>query len=83
MAALWIEFRCPEHGIERFRIKIIKKYNVNTRLISPKFRTRPKHELSGIIVGRNVNYSEAKDYLIQYFKQVGLLGNVISIRFQR
>lgn len=83
MAALWVEFRCPEHGLERFRIKIIKKHNVNTRLISPKFRTRPRYELSGLIVGRNVNYSEAKDYLVQYFKQVGLLSNVISIKFQK
>jgi len=82
MTALWVEFRCPQHGLERFKIKIIRKHNVTPNLIKPKFRTRPKHELSGIIVGRKVEPTEARDFLIKYFRQTGLMENVLSIKVQ-
>lgn len=82
MAALWVEFKCPQHGLERFKIKVIKKHNVTPHLIKPKFRTRPKYELSGIIVGRRVEITEAKDFLIKYFRQSGIMENVLSIKVQ-
>lgn len=83
MANLLIELKCPDHGMERFAVKVVRKYNVNPTVIMPKYRTRPKHELSGIIVGRNVHYSEARDYLMQHFKETGLIDSVISVRVQR
>jgi len=79
---LLVECVCPEHGLERFKIKIIKKYNVNPQTIMPKYRTRPKHELSGLIIGRNVNQTEVKDYLVQYFRNAGFMDKIISMRFQ-
>jgi len=79
---LWVEFRCPEHGLERFKIKVIKKYNVNPALIMPKFRTRPKYELSGIVVGRNVQETEITDYLAHYFREAGLMERVLSMRLR-
>lgn len=75
-----VEIRCPQHGLERFKIKVIKKYNVNPEVIAPKYRTRPKYELSGLIVGRNVNNTEIKEYLIEYFKELGLIERVLSIK---
>lgn len=80
MTSLWVEFKCPEHGLERFKIKVIKKYNVNPELILPKFRTRPKYELSSLVVGRNVREDEIKDYLIHYFRQAGLMDKILSMR---
>jgi len=80
--SLWIEYRCPEHGLERFKIKVIKKYNVNPELIAPKFRTRPKYELSSVVVGRNVQEREIQDYLVQYFQHSGLIDRVVSMRLQ-
>lgn len=82
MTNLWVEFRCPEHGLERFKIKIIKKYNVNPEVIMPKFRTRPKYELSGIVVGRNVREDEITDYLSRYFREVGIMERVLSMRLK-
>ncbi|MEM3616530.1 MAG: hypothetical protein QXJ31_01270 [Candidatus Bathyarchaeia archaeon] len=82
MSWLIVELKCPEHGLERFKIKVIKKYNINPRQIMPKFRTRPKHELSGIVVGRYVHEKEIRDYVIRYFAQTGLLDNVLSIRLK-
>jgi hypothetical protein len=80
--SLWIEYRCPEHGLERFKIKVIKKYNVNPELIAPKFRTRPKYELSSVVVGRNVKERAIEDYLVQYFQHTGLIDKVVSMRLQ-
>jgi len=82
MKSLWIELKCPEHGLERFKIKVIKKYNVTPKLIEPKFRTRPTHELSGIIVGRNVQHNEIRDYLIHYFNETGMMERILSIKLQ-
>jgi hypothetical protein len=82
LASLWIELKCPEHGLERFKVKVIKKYNIKPDEIMPKYRTRPKHELSGIVIGRNVKYNELTDYLLNYFKETGLIERVVSLRFQ-
>lgn len=82
MANLWVEMSCPEHGLERYKIKIIKKYNVNPELIMPKYRTRPKYELSSLVVGRNVEEREARDYLVRYFQDAGIMDKVLSIRTQ-
>jgi len=82
MTNLWVEYRCPKHGYERFKIKVIKKYNVSPNVIMPIFRTRPNHELSGIVIGRGVEHNETRDYLIKYFRETGLIERVLSIKMQ-
>jgi hypothetical protein len=77
-----VELSCPEHGLERFKIKIVKKYNVNKESIAPKFRTKPRHELSGLIVGRDVSSLEIRDYVVQYFREAGMMDRVLSMRLQ-
>lgn len=78
-----VELNCPDHGIERYKVKIIKKYNVKNEEIMPKFRTRPRYELSGIVIGRNVSYEAAKDYLEQYLNKSIIFSSVMSIRLQK
>lgn len=80
--AVWVEMTCPEHGLERFKIKVITKYNVSKELIEPKYRTKPKHELSGIIVGKSVGHQEVRDYLEAYFREAGIMEKILSMRFQ-
>jgi hypothetical protein len=82
LAAVWVEMSCPEHGLERFKIKVIKKYNVNKELIEPKFRTKPRHELAGVIVGKDVNHNEVRQYLVEYFREAGMIDKVLSMRMQ-
>ncbi len=82
MSCLIVELKCPEHGLERFKIKVIKKYNINPRQIMPKFRSRPKYELSSIVVGKCVHEKEIRDYVVRYFAETGLLDNVLSIRLK-
>ena len=82
MAAIWVEMNCPEHGLERFKIKIIKKYNVNKELIEPRFREKPRHELAGYTIGKNVNYEDVREQLKEYYKGEGTFGNLLSMRLQ-
>ena len=82
MVSIMVEMSCPEHGFERFRIKVIKKYNVNKELIEPKFRTKPRHELAGVIVGKDVNQYEVRRYLVEYFREAGMIDKILSMRMQ-
>jgi len=66
MLYLWLSVICPEHGLERFKIRIIRKYNIKSDSIILKFRSRPVHGISRVIIGRNVNYTEVKDYIMKY-----------------
>jgi hypothetical protein len=79
---MMVEMSCPEHGFERFKIKVIKKYNVNKELIEPKFRTKPRHELAGVIVGKDVNQYEVRRYLVEYFREAGMIDKILSMRMQ-
>lgn len=83
MATFRVEIRCPEHGLERFNIKVIKKYNVNPELIAPKYRTRPRHEMSGIIVGRKVSHTEMQDFMMQYFRETGMIDRLVALKLQK
>ena len=81
MVSILIEVKCPQHGFERFRVKIIKRFNIASNKIMPKERSKPKHgEISRLYVGRNVNYSEVKNYLINYFRERGMLEKIVRMR---
>ena len=80
MQAFLIEMKHPHYGFERFRIKIIRKYNMRVDEISPKISTRPKPTLSGIYVGRNVKTREIKDYLENYYREKGLFPYIMRMK---
>jgi len=81
--SLMVEATCPEHGMERYKIKIIKKYNINPEKIMPKYRTRPHHELSGVVIGKNITYETARDYVLRYLNESAQQNTVMSIKLQR
>ncbi len=80
MASLMVETNCPEHGMERYKIRIIKKYNIAPEKIMPKYRTRPTHELSGVVIGKNISYETARDYVIKYLNEQARIDTLMSIR---
>lgn len=72
LASLLVECRCPEHGLERYRIKIVKRFNMDPDTMLPKYRTRPKPgEIKFLAVGRNVSNHEIERYFIDYFRERG------------
>lgn len=83
LVGILVEMKCPEHGLERFRIKIVTRFNIDADKIQPKFRSRPKPgELSCIYVGRNVSATEITNYLIDHFRRKGLWETILSIKFK-
>ena len=59
---------------------MIRKYNIKSNVIVPKFGRKPTNELSGLILGRNVEIKEAEEYLMRYFREEGITNSIISIK---
>jgi hypothetical protein len=74
-----VDLRGPEK-VERYKIKIIKKYNIGQELIMPRFRTRPELGLSGVVIGKNVSYETAREYVEHYLAMSGYKDMNIQIR---
>lgn len=74
--------RCPKHGLEHFRVKIVKRYNMPAEDIKPKIRSRPKPGISCLYVGRDVNKEKAEKYLINYFRRQGLWEDILRMRME-
>jgi hypothetical protein len=84
LTSILIEMRCPTHGFERFRVKLIKRFNIASDEIIPKPRRKPTLDEIGLLyVGRNVSYDEAKNYLLSYFRERGMLEEIVRIRMLR
>ena len=76
-----IEMKSPMYGFERFRIKVIRKYNVPSRSIEAKLASRPKKGvIRGIHVGRDVEKGEIQEYLNDYFRHKGISHLILGIR---
>jgi hypothetical protein len=83
MVNFWVEMKCKEHGLERFQIRIVKKFNVRSDSITPKFRSRPTvGDLSCLHVGRDVDYARMERFLREYFRQKGLEESILRVRLK-
>jgi hypothetical protein len=81
LTSIWVEMKCPQHGLERFQIKIVKKFNIKPNIIMPRFRSRPtKGDLSHLLVGRSVTNRQIERYLFDYFREKGLMEAILRIR---
>lgn len=80
LTGIAVEMLCNKHGFERFRIKIIKKFNMPSNLIVPELSKRPTvGEIKCIYIGRDVNPNEVEKYLVNYFRDKGVLQNIIKM----
>lgn len=81
LASILIEMKCPQHGLERFTIKVIKRFNIASDEITPKLRIKPRQgQISRVYIGRNVKYDQVKDYISDYFDQRGMLQEIVRMR---
>jgi hypothetical protein len=82
--SLIVELSCPMHGLERYKIKLIRKYNVPRNTITPQFRRRPAtKELSSLVIGKSVSERDVERYIADYLHDVGLWTAVQGMRFRR
>jgi hypothetical protein len=81
LASILIEMNCPQHGLERFTIKVIKRFNIASDEITPKLKIKPRQgQISRVYIGRNVKYDQVKDYISDYFDQRGMLQEIVRMR---
>ena len=81
MTSFAVEIICNKHGLERFRVKIVKRFNMPSNIIMPELSQRPSlGEIKCIYVGRNVSNKEVEGYLVNYFREKGLLEKIVKMR---
>jgi hypothetical protein len=80
LTSIAVEMVCNKHGFERFRVKIVRKFNMPPNVIVPELSRRPTvGEIKCIYVGREVNPKEVERYLVNYFREKGMLQNVVKM----
>ena len=80
MACIWIELKCQFHGIERYRVKVIRRYNMKSNIILPVLRSKPKKGLKSLLIGRNVSIEEAEKFLWRYFRQMETNATILKMK---
>ncbi|RLI46016.1 hypothetical protein DRO69_04015 [Candidatus Bathyarchaeota archaeon] len=80
MQGLFIELKCPKHGLERFTIKVKRKFNMPSNEIKLIFRSKPKPDLRYVLVGRNVEEKYIQSYIIKYLREKGLWERIITFK---
>lgn len=81
MFRILLEVACPKHGLERFSIKVVKKYNIPSKDIIPCLRRKPKPGgISRLYVGRNVTEEEAKRFVVDYLSKEGTWKIVLTMK---
>jgi len=66
---------------ERWRIKVITRYNIDPDAIIAK-KSYKAHDIKSLLVGRNVSNNEIKEYFREYLKSKGLWERVLSVRLK-
>jgi hypothetical protein len=80
LTSIAVEMLCNKHGFERFRVKIVRKFNMPPNVIVPELSRRPTvGEIKCIYVGREVNPKEVEQYLVNYFREKGMLQNIVKM----
>lgn len=83
MSSLLVEMNSPRHGFERFRIKIVRRFNMKSDEIKPKPMIKPRDiGLSCVYIGREVTQAEVTNYLIEFFRTKGVWDHILSIRIE-
>ncbi len=80
MRGLNIELKCPDQGLERYTVKVKRRFNIPSDEIQPHFRSRPTYELSCVLVGRDVDETQVQSYIINYLREKGLYERLIKFK---
>jgi hypothetical protein len=80
MTSFAVEILCNKHGFERFRVKIVKRFNMPSNIIIPELSQRPTiGEIKCIYVGRDISNKEVEKFLLNYFREKGMLERIVKM----
>jgi hypothetical protein len=81
MGFLSVELNCPDHGLERFKIPVVKRFNMESDEVYLVLRKKPKPgELKKLLVGRDVSEDRIKEVLQDYLRTRGLWERIIRMQ---
>jgi hypothetical protein len=81
MTSFAVEILCNRHGFERFRVKIVKRFNMPSNIIIPELSQRSTiGEIKCIYVGRDISNKEVERFLLNYFREKGMLERIVKMR---
>jgi len=75
-----LEVACPKHGFERFSIKILRRYNIPSKDITPRFSKLKPNEINRVYVGRNVTKKEIERFFNDHFSRIGMREMILTMR---
>ncbi|MGD8565575.1 MAG: hypothetical protein PVF96_04425 [Candidatus Bathyarchaeota archaeon] len=78
-----LEIACPRHGFERYSIKVLKRFNMPSKNITPRFSKLRPQEMSRLYVGRDVTQKEIKRFFNDYFLRTGMKEAVLKMKIQQ
>jgi len=78
-----LEVACPKHGFERYSIKILQRYNLPSKEISPRFNKLKPDEISRLYVGRDVTRKEIRRFFNSYFSRTGMREMILDMRITK
>jgi len=80
MTSYAVEILCNKHGFERFRVKIVKRFNMPSNIIMPELSQRPSiGKIKCIYVGRGISNKEVERFLLDYFREKGMLERIVKM----
>jgi len=74
-----VEYVCPRHGLERWRIRVSKLWNVGLKEIVPRYGENKSGFIKTVRVGPGVSDAELEDFLVRYFYDKGF--DNVKIRY--
>lgn len=82
-----LNINCPTHGLERHKIKLIKRVNIASDEIIPKECREygkphgPENRLvQTLYIGRNVGAEKVEDFVSSYLRDVGIAERIIYMK---
>jgi hypothetical protein len=74
-----VEYVCPRHGLERWRIRVSKLWNVGLKEIIPRYGENKSAFIKTLRVGPGVTEAELEDFIAHYFYDKGV--DNVKIRY--
>jgi hypothetical protein len=81
MPGLLVEVNHPTYGLERYKIRVVRRFNVPNDTLQPVLQRRVASEqLSCVVVGRGVSEREIMEYITEHFKKTGMWERVLFMK---
>jgi len=81
MPGLLVEVNHPTYGLERYKIRVVRRFNVPNDTLQPVLQRRVASEqLSCLVVGRGVSEREIMEYITEHFKRTGMWERVLLLK---